>query len=73
MKITKITKAQPKEATLPDGTYIGVWGGYNIELLYQKTKYDLTTEEGIRGFGSKVVVTIKDGIATFVEVSSQNY
>jgi len=30
----------------------------------------LETEEGIRGIGYKVVVEVKDGIATFDEIKS---
>lgn len=65
MKIIKITEKVPKESSLPDGLYIGVYGGYNIELQYAGITYSLTTEEGVRGVGFKVLVTIKDGVATF--------
>ena len=64
-KITKITKKVPQEITLPDGIYTGKWGGYIIEVRYNENTYELTTEEGVRGIGINVVVTIKDGIATF--------
>ncbi len=70
MKITKITEKLPKEVTLEDGLYFGVWGGYIIQLEYKNKTYELTTEEGIRGMGIKVVVTIKNGVATFEEVKN---
>jgi hypothetical protein len=64
-KITNIQKKVPKETTLPDGIYSGIWGSYIIALAYNGAEYALTTEEGVRGFGIKVVVTIKDGVATY--------
>lgn len=64
-KITAIRKKVPQETTLPDGHYNGVWGGYVIEVNYNGSTYELTTEEGVRGIGIKVVVIIKDGVATF--------
>lgn len=64
-KITKITKKVPQEIILPDGIYTGKWGGYVIEVRYKENTYELTTEEGIRGIGINVVVTIKNGVATF--------
>lgn len=70
MKITKITEKLPKEVTLEDGLYFGVWGGYVIELQYKNKTYELTTEEGVRGMGFKVAVTIKNGVATFEEIKN---
>jgi hypothetical protein len=55
---------------LPDGSYFGTWGGYVIELQYNGKTYELTTQEGVRGIGFKVVVTIKDGVATFNELKN---
>lgn len=34
-KIISITVKIPKETSLPDGTYVGVWGGYVIELQFK--------------------------------------
>ena len=65
MKIKKITKKVPQEVTLPDGIYTGKWGGYSIEVHYNQNTYELTTEEGVRGINISVVITIKDGVATF--------
>ena len=75
-KILSITLAQPKEATLPDGIYVGKYGGYRISLACDDKYHMLKTEkcakhtyvhtsEGIRGIAVPVVVTIKSGIATF--------
>lgn len=69
-KITQITEKKPHAATLPDGIYIGSWGGYVIELHHQGIIYELKTEEGVRGSGIKVVVTINNGIATYEQVSN---
>jgi len=64
-KITAINVKIPKQVSLPDGIYAGTWGGSIIEIFYDKVWYELTTQEGVRGIGYKVVVTIKDQIATF--------
>lgn len=69
-KILKITEKVPKETTLPDGIYQGIYGGYNIEVRFKDKIYDLRTEEGVRGNGFKVIVTIKDGIATFEDLKN---
>lgn len=70
MKILSIEEKVPKTTTLPDGVYYGTWGGSIIEVHYDKKTYQLTTEEGVRGFGFHVVVTIKDSIATFEELKN---
>lgn len=64
-KVTSITEKVPQATTLPDGYYTGVWSGYIIELTYGKKQYELSTEEGVRGINIKVIVEIKDGLATF--------
>ncbi len=69
-KILEIREKVPQTATLPDGSYSGVWGGYVIEVTYKGKTYELTTEEGVRGMGIKVVVNVKDGVATFDEIKN---
>lgn len=69
-KVISITKHEPRPATLPDGVYSGTWGGYNIEVVYGPHIYHLKTEEGVRGMGIKVMVTIKDGVATYEETKN---
>lgn len=69
-KILEIREKVPQTTTLPDGAYFGTWGGHVIELSYRGKTYELTTEEGVRGMGIKVVVTIKDGVATFDEIKN---
>lgn len=69
-KITAITEKVPQTAILPDGMYHGVWGGYMIEITTQRKTYQLTTELGVRGMGIKVIVEIKNGVATFDEVKN---
>jgi hypothetical protein len=70
MKILQITEKVPQTATLPDGLYTGIWGGYNIEVNYNGKIYSLTTEEGVRGIGIKVIVTIENGQATFSQLKN---
>lgn len=65
-KILKITEKVSVETILPDGIYQGIYSGYIIVITYKNKKYELTTEEGVRGGDIKVVVTIKNGVATFV-------
>jgi hypothetical protein len=69
-KVKKITEKVPQIATLPDGYYNGIWGGYSIEVQYKGKTYELETEEGVRGIGFKVIVEVKDGVATFDEIKS---
>ena len=69
-KILKITEKLPKEAILPDGLYLGIWGGSIIEVSYKNKEYQLETEEGVRGIGYKVLVKIEKGIATFEEINN---
>lgn len=69
-KILSITEKKPVEVTIPDGTYLGLWGGYVIEIKIKDKTYELRTEEGVRGMGFKVVVTIKDGEATFEDLDN---
>lgn len=69
-KIIKIQEKVPQVTTLPDGTYTGTWGGSIIDVRYKDKSYELTTEEGVRGIGFKVVVHIMDGVATFTQVNN---
>ena len=70
-KILEIKEKIPTPPTqLPDGTYIGIWGGSEIEVSFKDRKYSLTTDVGVRGFGYKVVATIIDGKGTFVELKN---
>ena len=69
-RIVSIVEKVPQIAVLPDGYYTGIWGGYIIELSYKDKRYELRTENGVRGVGIKVVVQIKDGVATFEELKS---
>ena len=73
MRILEIKEKLP-QTTLPDGSYFGVWGGSVIELDYKGKLYELTTEEVTEpyliGIGYKVVVNIKDGVATFTEIKN---
>ena len=69
-KILEIKEKVPAPAILPDGVFAGMWGGSEIEVVFENKKYILTTDEGIRGFGVKVVVSIIDGKGTFVELKN---
>lgn len=70
MKVLTIIEKQPVVTTLPDGIYFGKWGGYVITLNYKEKTYELATEIGVKGMNISVVVTIKDGVATFEEVKN---
>jgi len=69
-KILEVREKVPQIAMLPDGSYFGTWGGNVIDVSYKSKNYELTTEEGVRGIGIKVVVTVKDGVATFNKVNN---
>ena len=57
-KILSITEMVPTESSLPDGTYPGIWGGYNIDVKHNGKTYHLKTDIGVRGMGFPVVVTV---------------
>lgn len=69
-KVLSIKEKQPVDVTLPDGVYLGTWGGHAIELGYKEKIYELETDIGVKGFGYRVAVTVKDGIATYAEVKN---
>lgn len=70
-KILSISEKLPTPRTLPDGQYIGTWGGYVIDLVYNERSYELKTQEGVRGINVAVVVTIKNGEATFETLNNR--
>ncbi len=69
-KVLKIEEKLPQPAILPDGKYTGIWGGYIVEIKVNNKTYELTSEEGVRGSGIKVIVEIVDGKATFEETKN---
>jgi len=70
MRVKSIKETRPVETTLPDGLYFGKWGGNIIEVSFRDKKYELETEEGVRGINVNVIVLIKAGIATFDTTSN---
>lgn len=70
IEITNITKKVSAPAVLPDGVYKGEWGGSVIAVTFEGEEYILTTSEGVRTFGLKVIVTVEDGKATFTELNN---
>ncbi len=68
-KILSITEKVPQVTTLPDGYYNGLWSGCIIEVKHKSKTYELETEEGVRGINVKVIVEIKEGIATFDQIN----
>ncbi len=69
-KVLSIKEKQPVDVSLPDGVYLGVWGGHVIELGFKGKTYELESDIGVKGFGYKVVVTVTDGEATYQEVKN---
>ena len=69
-KIKSIKEKVPQTATLPDGLYSGIWGGYVIDINFNGKTFELETEEGVRGIGIKVVVQIENGVPSFDELHS---
>lgn len=72
-KILEITEMKPQPATLPDGVYIGKWGGHVIELIYAGVTYYLKTEESSKGLIINVVVTVGDRVATYQKAKNQAF
>lgn len=70
MKILSIKEKVPVATTLRDGFYTGVWGGSIITLQSEGKVYELEAEEGIRGIGIRVIVEVKDCIASFEVVKN---
>lgn len=68
--IESIAEKIPTPSTLPDGLYIGLWGGYVVTVRFNDKTFELKTPEGIRGINFRVVVEIKDGVATFSELKN---
>lgn len=66
-KILSISEKRPVETSLPDGVYTGTWGGSVIDIYYNNRFYELKTDHGVRGINIKVIVTIKDGVGTFID------
>ena len=70
MKILKIENDQSQTVTLPDGTYMGKWGGYIIDISYEGMTYNLTTDVGVKGIDIEVEVTVSGGVATYSQIDN---
>ena len=73
MKIISIREVPEEPVPLEDGKYVGEWGGSIITIKHDNRNYELTTEGAVRGIGYGVVVTIKDGEATFEEIKNKPF
>lgn len=51
------------EIAIPDGTYHGRWGGYEVEMTINGSRVTFRTEDGVRGLNIPVTVVVKDGMA----------
>lgn len=69
-KVLSISEKRPVDVSLPDGVYVGVWGGNVIELEFKGKTYELESDVGVKGFGYKVVITVSNGEATYTEVKN---
>jgi hypothetical protein len=47
--------------TLPDGQYVGVWGGYRVTFEFGGVWYEARTLDGIRTHNAPCRITIKNG------------
>ena len=63
-KVLEVKELVPQDAILPDGIYSGIRGGYIIELYHLGKKYQLKTENGIRGMNYPVTVYVNNGVVT---------
>ena len=62
--VTQITKLVSVESFLPDGSYSGIWGGYQVDLTHQGEKYLLKTTDGVRGMNIPCTVLVANGKVT---------
>lgn len=54
---------------LPDGTYSGIWGGYEVWFILDGWRHTFRTEGGVRGTRVPCMVTISGG-GQHVEVTT---
>ena len=54
-------------ASLPDGSYPGVWGGWSIAFTIGEMQYKARTSVGIRTPAASCTVTIQGGEITVEE------
>ena len=59
-EIISITEKVQQETKLPNGHYIGIYGGNEIEISYKGKDYIIHVNEGVRGIGFRVVAHIED-------------
>lgn len=52
-----------QQATIPDGVYDGIWGGYEVKMKVNGTAVKFNTKSGVRGINIPVTVTVTDGEA----------
>lgn len=50
---------------LPDGTYDGLLGGYEIVIFHEGVKYILSIKDGVRTVDLPVIVTVFNGVGSF--------
>lgn len=51
-------------ASLPNGTYNGTWGGYEVTVKIDGVIYRMKTEYGIRTPCASCVVVVENGVIT---------
>lgn len=63
MRRTVATQLRRKQDldTLPDGTFSGVWGGYQVTFAIAGIEYEARTQEGIRTPAARCRVIVHDG------------
>lgn len=53
-----------KNPSIPDGDYLGTWGGYQCEFYVGDDVFRAQTIEGIRTLNAQVMVNVRDGEIT---------
>lgn len=53
---------------LPDGQYLGKWGGYSVRVEADGQVHTMQTKDGVRGMNIPCTVSVSKGQAT-VEVN----
>lgn len=68
--IVKVEELVKVESTIPNGIYMGTYGGYTVVITHDGRTFHLTTEEGVKGIGYKVMVKVFNGEINFLSINS---
>jgi hypothetical protein len=56
---------------IPEGMYLGYWGGYEVVVNHGGEKWVISTKDGIRGCDMPVSVLVTEEVISIVRVKSE--